>query len=134
MPTKIKYSDIDFSFSMNSISKDVNIKTNENSIKQSLKNIILTRKQERPFKGNIGANIFDSLFENFDFRFISKFTSMIKEQLEAFEPRVKIIDVDIDPDKVDSNELNVDVTFEYITGYKTEPIQDFISVQLERVR
>lgn len=88
-----RYSDFYNSFSKNFGTKDLARLTNEDSIINSLKNIILTRKGERPFFPEFGCNISGLLFENF-----SKFTTdaietEIKTAVENFEPRIKTINV-----------------------------------------
>ena len=58
-----KYKDIDFKFSKNSFTGDLNVVQDSNSIKQSIKNIILTMKGERSFKYEFGSAIQRMLFE-----------------------------------------------------------------------
>ncbi|MGA1048851.1 MAG: hypothetical protein ACO3UU_12655 [Minisyncoccia bacterium] len=43
------FSDLDFNFTAHPVTKDVSRKYDENAIKQSLKNLLLTRNFERPF-------------------------------------------------------------------------------------
>ena len=45
-----KYKDIDFKFSKNTFTGDLNVVQDSTAIKQSIKNIILTLKGERSFK------------------------------------------------------------------------------------
>jgi phage baseplate assembly protein W len=134
MPEKIKYSDVDFSFSKNSFSDDVNIKTNENSIKQSIKNIILTHKQERPFKSRMGSNLADILFELYDQGSHYSLNSEIRDQLEIFEPRVLLQKVRIDDSLIDQHILSFEIIFKYIIGNPKEPVQDSLVLSIERVR
>jgi len=136
--TSIKYSDINFSFSKNNLSNDVNIRTNENAIKQSIKNILLTRKGDRPFRDNIGANIHNVLFENFNISNTVSLYSTIRNQIHSFEPRVTIDDIIFDDSLkdslIDSNILSLEIIFSYVTGTNREPIQDRLTVGIERVR
>ena len=88
-----RYSDFYNSFSKNFGTKDLARLTNEDSVINSLKNIIQTRKGEKPFQPEFGCNITGLLFENF-----SKFTTdaietEIKTAVENFEPRIKTITV-----------------------------------------
>tara|TARA_Y100001937_G_scaffold104068_1_gene143777 strand:+ start:149 stop:586 length:438 start_codon:yes stop_codon:yes gene_type:complete len=59
-----KYIDIDFSFSRNRFTNDVNTVRDSTSIKQSLKNIILTMKGEKSFDYLFGGSAQNLLFEN----------------------------------------------------------------------
>jgi len=88
-----RYSDFYNWFSKNFGTKDLARLTNENSVINSLKNIIQTRKGERPFQPEFGCNLAGLLFENF-----SKFTTdaietEIRTAVENFEPRIKTITV-----------------------------------------
>jgi phage baseplate assembly protein W len=134
MPEKIKYSDIDFSFSKNNFSGDVNIRTNENSIKQSIKNIIMTHRQERPFKSRMGSNLADVLFELYEQGSQYSLTSEIETQLEIFEPRVLFERLVVDDSLIDQNILNFEIVFNYILGRPEEPVQDSLILSIERVR
>ena len=50
-------------FRRNTVTKDTGIVKNENSIKQSIRNLILTQKGERLMQPNLGMNIRQFLFE-----------------------------------------------------------------------
>ena len=65
MSRKYKYSDIDIDLNKNEFIGDISIKKDANSIRQSVMNIILTRKGEKPFNRNFGVGLHDYLFENF---------------------------------------------------------------------
>jgi len=134
MSTKIKYSDINFTFGRNPISSDVDVRTNNYSIKQSMKNIILTRKKERPFRLNFGVNIADQLFENYDSRYSSEFYHVIKDQLEAFVSRIDVNHIIFDDSKINENLLGIEIQYEYVVGFESEKIQDSLKLQIERIR
>jgi len=57
------FSDIDMAFLANPVSKDIYKKYDENAIKQSIKNLIMTKNFERPFRSDIGSQISSLLFE-----------------------------------------------------------------------
>jgi len=84
-----KYKDIDFSFSRNPFTGDLNIVQDSTSIKQSIKNIILTLKGEKSFNYLFGASTQNILFE------YGGDTSMtvlsdIDTAIRTNEPRVKL--------------------------------------------
>ena len=74
---------------------------NEDSIQQSLRNIISTNVGERMFQPGIGSNVFKMLFEPLstqEFRAGAGVTSlefMIKDAIQKNEPRVLLIDVSV---------------------------------------
>ena len=57
------YSDIDILKDINSTTKDTYIITNEQAVKQSLKNLIFTRFMERKFNPLIGCGVSNLLFD-----------------------------------------------------------------------
>lgn len=103
--------------------------TNEEAVKQSLKNLILTNTGERLFQPNLGSNISNMLFElnledNIDL--IRKF---IENCAELCEPRVYILDVYIN-NNLDESTVSLSVIFQVINN--PEPIT--LDVVLKRVR
>ena len=124
-----RYSDFYNSFSKNFGTKDLARLTNEDSIINSLKNIILTRKGERPFFPEFGCNISGLLFENF-----SKFTTdaietEIKTAVENFEPRIKTINVKA-IEFPDNHSIELQLFFNTINN----PENISISLFLSRIR
>ena len=95
------YKDVDLSFASkpgttfdDGIKRgDVYKKVDIRSVEQSIRNILLTNFYEKPFEPFYGANIRAMLFEtmeNYSERFV---TERITEQVEEFEPRAKIVDI-----------------------------------------
>lgn len=108
---------------------DIARKVNETAIKESIKNIILTNKGERPFNPDFGSNVRQMLFENVTPQTIDTTRELIREAIENFEPRCKLIGVDITGD-IDRNDIRVDIVFQVIN---TDTATRF-SVILNRVR
>jgi len=88
-----RYSDFYNNLNKNYGTKDIARNTNEEAIINSLKNIILTKKGERPFRPDFGCNISGLLFENFSEFTSNSIETEIKTAVENFEPRVKTIKV-----------------------------------------
>ena len=63
----VLYSDFDLAFIKHPNTKDVTILKDLDSVKQSIKNLILTSRGERPFNPNLGSGIRALLFEPADF-------------------------------------------------------------------
>lgn len=106
-----KFSDIDLSFSPHPVTKDLLAKYDESVIKNSVKNLVLTRHYERPFHSEIGSNATAMLFE-----LATPATAVLLEQeirnvIENFETRVDVLNVEakIYPD---GNSINVQITFQ----------------------
>jgi phage baseplate assembly protein W len=123
------FSDLDLAFGMHPVSKDVTKKYDENAIKQSIRNLILTKNFERPFRSDIGSQVKNLLFEP-----MSPLTSaMIKKTIEntinSYEPRASLLDVSVllSPD---NNSVYVTIVFRIINT--STPIS--IDLFLERTR
>ena len=87
----------DFSKNLDQIPgrKDLSRLLNENSIKESIKNIVLTNKGERLFQPNFGCDINASLFENIDNNTVLILRDNIKRAIRTFEPRCDLKNVEI---------------------------------------
>lgn len=123
------FSDLDLAFGMHPVSKDVTKKYDENAVKQSIRNLILTKNFERPFRSDIGSQVKNLLFEP-----MSPLTSaMIKKTIEntinSYEPRANLLDVSVllSPD---NNSVYVTIVFRIINT--STPIS--IDLFLERTR
>ena len=64
--TSQSFRDFDLSFRKNPITKDVNTLTNENAIKEAVKNIVRYNFYEKPFLPNFGGNTLAMLFELYE--------------------------------------------------------------------
>jgi len=106
-----EYIDVDMSFAKKG-SGDVFKKTSAAAVKQSLKNLIMTNRTEKPFSPYYGANLQQYLFELADAETEGELSVAIENNIRAFEPRVNPdtlrISVDADPDK---NSLNITIVF-----------------------
>tara|TARA_B100002019_G_C20831615_1_gene385557 strand:+ start:91 stop:489 length:399 start_codon:yes stop_codon:yes gene_type:complete len=111
--TKISraFKDISFAFTKHPVTGDVSVITNESAINRAVRNLVLTSFGERPFDPSIGSDVADVLFEN-----VSPFTaglvaSKIRETIASFEPRVRVTDVEVNPD-VDNNAYEVTIIYD----------------------
>lgn len=101
------YIDLDLNFGIHPFTNDVIEKVNEDSIKQSLKNLILTRNYERPFHPEIGCQITSLLFEPYNEFTANVIRRTIYSVVEKFEPRVILNDVELNMGDTDDNELRI---------------------------
>jgi phage baseplate assembly protein W len=123
------YTDIDLDFRKHPTTKDVMMKTGDEAIKRSIRNLIFTNFYDRPFQSYIGSNVRGLLFEN-----ITPFTavlikSAIEQTINNFEKRVRLMSVDVESDP-DNNGFNV--RLQYVILNRELPITT--SLFLERIR
>ena len=124
------FKDISLSFTPHPVTKDLTILKNENAIKKSVRNLVLTIPTERFFNSVLGSEVRDSLFEFVDFGTASVIQDQILNTIENFEPRVDDVSVEVEP-RPDTNEFEVTVFFT-IVGQET-PVQEFTFI-LEATR
>jgi phage baseplate assembly protein W len=108
------YSDIDLTFDANPITGDISKKYDVNSVKQSLKTLILTQFYERPFQPKLGSPVYKMLFENIDIISANALKLQIELMINKYEPRVRSQSVDVEP-LYDQNAFNVSI-YLYVVG------------------
>jgi len=123
------FSDFHKDLTQNPISEDLALKRDEEAVKESLKNLILTDKGERLMQPLLGGNIRAMLFENNTPATIKFLQEQIKATIEEYEPRASLIDVTVQS-SLDENTINVTIYF-YINNIE-QPIT--LTVFLERTR
>lgn len=124
-----EFTDLDLSFLMHPVRKDVNKLKNEQAIIASIKNLLMTNHYERPFQPDLGSNIRKLLFENLDKITSASLEREITQTIQNFEPRVDVKSIVAKPD-YDNNGFSVIMTFTLINLTAPITIQFF----LERVR
>lgn len=124
------YSDLDFRFILNPNTGDFALKKDAEAVKQSIMNILLTSRGERPFQPEFGGNLKAYLFENFDAVTQAAMENVIVNTLRNYEPRVRVNNVVID-DLSYRNALNISIDF---TILSPEERQDVVEFVVERIR
>ncbi len=88
-----RFSDIKMGFQKNPYTKDIARVYDENAIKQSVVNLVLTKQGEIPFKPWKGTKIHGLLFENYSPVIEHEITKEVEYVLEQ-EPRIRLIGVE----------------------------------------
>lgn len=123
------FSDLDLNFTAHPVTKDIVRRFDENAIKASVKNLLLTRNFERPFHSEIGSPIRALLFELPGPMFTVMMKRAIVDVINNFEPRVNIIDVLVN-DSLDENAVYITLNFKIVNTER--PIT--LDLALERTR
>ena len=89
------YTDFDISFYRNPFTSTVSVKKGIESIKQSIRNILLTNQGERPFEPAFGCNIRRYLFENFTPITKDLIETEIRRAINNYEPRVILTELEV---------------------------------------
>jgi phage baseplate assembly protein W len=102
--------------------------TNEQSVTQSLKNIILTNLGERLFQPFIGSNVNAFLFEPNSGQFQTLIESYIDNAIKNNEPRVNTQEISVN--LVDDYSIQISIVYNLINN----PIPLTFAFLLKRVR
>lgn len=123
------YSDFRKDFMSNPITDDLVRVVNEDSIKQSLYNLIMTNRGDRLYQPTIGCDVKRILFENVTPDRLLLAREYIKNTISMHEHRVNVISIDV-TGALDSNAIAITITYNVLN--KEEP--DILNIQMERIR
>ena len=105
-----RYSDLDLDFAKNPLSLDVNVKTDVDAVKRSIKNLIIPGRYERLFQPDLSAGVSGLLFEQLTPVTKNTIETRIRQTIQKNEPRANLRNVQVLED-FDNNELKVTVDF-----------------------
>ena len=116
------YTDIDLSFARRP-SGDVFKKTDAASVKQGVKNVLLTRVFEKPFNPDFGTRLNDILF-NLDTEFDDddEIKSEISKAIATHEPRARVVNTQVAING-ERHEARATITFQIINTAQTFAIE-----------
>lgn len=123
------YSDFKKDLDISSLSNDLTVWKDEDAVKESIKNLVLTDRGERLMQPNLGGNVRAMLFENKTPAGLKLVEDQIKSTISIYEPRAILEDV-IVSGSLDDNMVQVKVVF-YIQNIE-QPLE--VDVFLERTR
>lgn len=109
------YSDFFKDLTQNPVSTDLARKTNEDAVKESINNLLMTDKGERPFQPNLGCDIRKMLFENITLSTTTLMEEVIRDTLRAYEPRANIVELRVSSNP-DRNEVYITIVFNVINS------------------
>lgn len=123
------YQDFKKNLEKSPVSDDLTVWKDEDSVKESIRNLILTDRGERLMQPNLGGNINAMLFENITPAVLLVIQNSVRTTIELYEPRAELIDVTASSN-IDDNTVRVNIAF-YISNVQ-QPIT--LDVFLERTR
>jgi len=107
------FKDLSFNFSKNPITNDVVILKNEEAIKQSVKNLVLTKIGERSFNPYLGTDTTSYLFELSSAVSANSLIEAIDKVLLENEPRIRLVNISVDVEE-DRNDYEVYIEYDII--------------------
>lgn len=124
--------DLSNDFLLNPLTGDVSIKKGEDAIRQSLKNLLLMQKFDKPFDPQLDVGIQELLFEQLP---LDVFTQILRDKInyiiKEYEPRVVLQKVEMQ-ELPDENKILIDITYS-VKNTSFEQPQN-LQLFLERVR
>lgn len=123
-----KYRDLTLSFAPHPKTGDLSTVSDENSINQSLRNLIFYDFYDVPFQPKIGSNIRARLFDLITPMTADIIKADIKDVIENFEPRIEVVSVSV---KTNNDKNGLDVTLTYTARTSTQ--QTVVRYFLERI-
>lgn len=116
------YKDIDFSFTKNTFTNDINIVEDSTAIKQSIKNIILSFPGEKSFTSSFGIGLQKMLFEH-DGTLNYTVAFDIKESLSSYEPRISVTSVSTN---TSNGDMNLEIKYNYF--FEGSVLRDTVTI------
>lgn len=123
------FSDFLNNFESHPVNKSLVRITNEQSVKQSIRNLVLTSLGERLFQPTIGSNVLRTLFEPNDLITAENIVFHITNTIKYNEPRANIVRVEAIPNDM-TDSVAVNIVFSLINN----PIPITLNLILKRVR
>jgi phage baseplate assembly protein W len=123
------FSDFLIDFDTHPVKHDLVRHVNEEAVKRSIKNLLLTNRGDRLFNSTLGSDIRALLFEQMSPATEQILEDLIKTTVENYEPRAKIEQVQVVSD-MDTQTIQATIAFTVIN--KQEPV--ILELILNRIR
>lgn len=123
------YADFKKNLEVSPLSQDITLIKDEDAVKDSIKNLILTDRGERLMQPNLGGNIRAMLFENITPGVLTLIEDQVRTTLNLYEPRAELLDVTASS-YIDDNTVRINIVF--FVKNNQQPIS--VDVFLERTR
>lgn len=123
------FTDLDLNFLAHPVTKDVTTKVDEQAIKASIRNLILTSNYEKPFHPEIGSPIKSLLFEPATPLLPVLIERAIHQTIDNYEPRVRLTSVKA---SLSADNNAVYVTIEFVIVNTSVPL--IVDLILTRTR
>lgn len=95
---------------------------NDSSIRQSIRNLMLTNTGDRLFQPTIGGNIRELLFEHNLQENLITAQSYVERVIRQFEPRVQVVDVRVDSPERDPHTIYVTIVYRTLNNQESQTL------------
>jgi phage baseplate assembly protein W len=80
-------------------------------VHQSLQMLLSTRSGERPMQETYGCNLDELMFSTIDHNLVGRLRALVGDAVRRHEPRVDLLDVDVDQDRSDPALLHIRLAY-----------------------
>ena len=80
-------------------------------IEQAIALILGTAPGERPMRPEFGCAVHEVVFDSIDAAIIGKVHTAVHQALERWEPRIEVVDLDVEQSEQQAGTLLVDITY-----------------------
>ncbi len=130
MPSFQTFKDLSVTFKKHPVTDDLVSVMDKSAIAQSITNLLMTKKGERPFQPNLGSGLQDMLFEPLDYGSAAMIKQEIAKCINKYEPRVRVQQIYCEVD-FDNNGHNAEMQYKIVGRDDRPAAVDFF---LERTR
>jgi phage baseplate assembly protein W len=106
----VPYKDVDLSFQVNPSTGDVYRKLDAESVKQGVKNLLMTNRLDKPFSPNFGGDFESLLFDLADPFMEQDIKDKVERVIKSYEPRAQFLQTRVRATP-DTHEVFISVTF-----------------------
>ena len=80
-------------------------------VEQAIALILGTAPGERPMRPEFGCAVHDVVFDTIDAAIVGKIQTAVHEALERWEPRIEVVDLDVEPSDEEAGKVLVGITY-----------------------
>ena len=118
------FKDMNLSMGSNPFTKDVSVVKNNNAIKQSIRNLVLTSPGEKLFQPWLGCRVKEMLFEPLDMFTAQSIQDEIINTINQHDERIQLQSVEVIPN-FGNDRLNISIEYK-IVGIPIVETVDFV--------
>ena len=120
MATQLSYRDINITFKKHPVTDDLVVSKDASAINQAIVSLLLPNKGARLMNPKYGSDIRSYLFEPMDFGTANQIKNNIRDTIETFEPRIRVLQISATPN-FDANGFDINMTY-IVIGTDTPPV------------
>jgi phage baseplate assembly protein W len=83
----------------------------DEDVREAIGIILGTAPGERPMRPEFGCGVHDYVFDTVDASTIGRIEQEVRAALDRWEPRIELVDVDVDSSRVETGELLIDIRY-----------------------